>query len=147
MQKVRSDFEAVEMRAYHRTDPAVSSIHIIWGPMALLFIFAAGFFKDLIDLLPPCIFHRLTGIPCLTCGGTRSLVALSQFDIASSFMLNPMLFLSVAGVMTLSSVSFYGLVTKGSIVLRLSDGHKKALRIGTIGLFMANWVYLIFAGR
>lgn len=135
------------MRAYYRPDPAVGSIHIIWGPMALLFIFAAGFFKDLIDLLPPCIFHRLTGFPCLTCGATRSLVALSQFDIASSFTLNPMLFLSVAGVITLSSISFYGIVSKESIVLKLSDGNKKALRIGIIGLFIANWVYLIVVSR
>jgi hypothetical protein len=135
------------MTAYYRVDPAVSSIHIIWGPMALLIIAVVGFFRDFLSLLPPCIFHKLTGIPCLTCGGTRSLAALSQFDIASSFMLNPVLFLCVAGVMTLSSVSFYGFVTKGSIVLKLSDGHKKALRIGIIGLFIANWVYLIFAGR
>ncbi len=144
---MRPDFKAVEMRVYHRTDPAVSSIHIIWGPIALLFIITAGIFKDFIGLLPQCIFHRLTGIPCLTCGGTRSLVALSQFDIASSFLLNPMLLLLAVGVVAFSLVSLYSLISKKGIAVKLNQGQKRALRIGIIGLFITNWVYLVAAGK
>lgn len=135
------------MRVYVQSNPAIGSIHIIWGPIALLFILTAGIFKDFIGLLPPCIFHRLTGIPCLTCGATRSLVALSQFDIASSFSLNPMLLLFAAGVVAFSMVSLYGLILKKAIVAQLNQRQKKALRVGIIGLFLANWIYLVAAGR
>ncbi len=135
------------MKSYVESNPAVSSIHIIWGPMAMLFVIAAGFFKDFLDLLPPCIFHRLTGIPCLTCGGTRSLVALSQFDIASSFLLNPMLLLFAVGIMAFSLFSLFSAVSKKGIIANFSEGQKKALRVGIIGLFLANWAYLVVAGR
>lgn len=135
------------MKSYVESNPAVSSIHIIWGPMALLFIITAGIFKDFISLLPPCIFHRLTGIPCLTCGATRSLVALSQFDIASSFLLNPILLLFAVGIMAFSLVSLYSLISKKGIAVKLNQGQKKALRIGIIGLFITNWVYLVAAGK
>jgi hypothetical protein len=135
------------MRVYVQSNPAVSSIHIIWGPMALLIIAAAGFFKDFLGLLPQCIFHRLTDVPCLTCGATRSLVALSQFDIASSFLLNPMLLLLVVGVVAFSLVSLYSLISKKGIAVKLNQGQKRALRIGIIGLFITNWVYLVAAGK
>ena len=133
------------MKSYIESNPAVRSIHVIWGPIALLFIITAGFFKDFVGLLPPCIFHRLTGIPCLTCGGVRSLVALSQFDVASSFLLNPMVFVFAAGVVVFSLVSLYGLIFARNIVLRLDRGQKKALRIGAISLIIVNWLYLIAA--
>jgi len=133
------------MRAYVRNNSAAMGIHVIWGPMGLLFIVAAGFFKDFLGLLPPCIFHRLTGIPCLTCGATRSLVALSQFDMASSFLLNPMVFVFAAGVVVFSLVSLYGLIFERNIVLRLDKGQKRALRIGVISLIIVNWLYLMAA--
>ncbi len=135
------------MRVYVQSNPAIRSIHIIWGPIALLFIITAGIFKDFLDLLPSCIFHRLTGIPCLTCGATRSLVALSQFDIASSFSLNPMLLLFAMGIMALSLFSLFGAVSKKGIIANFSEGQKKALRVGIIGLFLANWIYLVVSGR
>jgi hypothetical protein len=137
----------IEMRVSCKTDPAVSSVHVVWGPMALLIIAGAGYFKDLLNLLPSCIFHRITGIPCLTCGGTRSLVALSQFDIVSSFLLNPVFSIFAVGVIVFSLISLYGYLMRKSIVIRLSEGRKKALRVSIIGLLAANWVYLIMAGR
>ena len=36
-----------------------------------------------------CLLHRLTGIPCLTCGLTRSVCFLLQGDPATSFALHP----------------------------------------------------------
>ena len=135
------------MKSYVESNPVVSSIHIIWGPMALLFIITAGLFRDFLGLLPPCIFHRLTGIPCLTCGATRSLIALSQFDIASSFLLNPMLLLFAVGIIAFSLVSLYSLISKKGVAIKLNQGHKKALRIGIIVLFITNWVYLVVAGK
>ena len=34
-----------------------------------------------VDILPPCMFRQITGIPCPSCGATRAAVHLSRFQI------------------------------------------------------------------
>ena len=38
----------------------------------IVFWAAAGYFLKLEFNLPPCLFHRLTGLYCPGCGGTRA---------------------------------------------------------------------------
>ena len=45
-----------------------------------------------------CVFHRLTGLPCLTCGSTRALAALAAGDVAGAFRQQP---LAVAAALAL----------------------------------------------
>ena len=33
----------------------------------------------------PCLFHRVTSLPCLTCGMTRAWISLLSFDFAAAF--------------------------------------------------------------
>lgn len=120
-------------------------IHIIWGPMALLFIIVAGFFKDFLGVLPECVFHRVTGVPCLTCGATRSIVALSQFDLISSLALNPLTPIFAIALVVFSSISLSGYIFKKSLVLKFSEREKKLLRIGAVALIVVNWLFLIAA--
>ncbi len=113
--------------------------------MALFFIIAAGFFNDFLDLLPPCVFHKVTGMPCLTCGATRSIVALSQFDFVSSFILNPLTPIFVIALAVFSSISLFGYIFKKSVVLEFSVAEKRVARIGIVALIAVNWIYLIAA--
>jgi len=41
--------------------------------------------------LPECPLHRLTGLYCAGCGGTRAIHALLHGDVAACFRLNPLL--------------------------------------------------------
>lgn len=41
--------------------------------------------------LPPCIFHKLTGLHCPGCGNTRALHALVHGDLRASLAYNPLL--------------------------------------------------------
>jgi hypothetical protein len=131
------------MKIYIKNNPAATNIHIIWGPIALLVIAAAGFFKDFLDLLPPCIFHKVTGVPCLTCGATRSIVALSRLDFASSFLHNPLTMIFAIALVVFSSISLFGYIIKKSLVLKFSEREKRALRIGAVALIALNWLFLI----
>ncbi len=47
-------------------------------------------------LLPPCMFHRLTGLNCPGCGGTRAVQALLRGDWYAAWHFNMFLWISVA---------------------------------------------------
>ena len=53
----------------------------IWAPIVALGLLTARFLP--LDRLPgiSCPFHAMTGFPCLTCGGTRSMAALTRLDL------------------------------------------------------------------
>ena len=40
--------------------------------------------------LPRCVFKTLTGLPCPTCGVTRTIIALSRGDVDRALFLNPL---------------------------------------------------------
>lgn len=53
---------------------------------------AGGLFAALLLCdLPECPLHRLTGLYCAGCGGTRAIHALLHGDVAACFRLNPLL--------------------------------------------------------
>jgi hypothetical protein len=132
-----------EIKNYRPAEP----VHMVWGPMAVLFIMTAGFFKNFAHNLPVCIFHEITGFPCLSCGGTRSLVALSQFELISSFMFNPLVPLFVFGLIVFSLLFFAGAVTKRSVKINLSQRGKRLIRYSVFSLIALNWIFLIVVGR
>ena len=48
------------------------------------------FHIQLANLMPPCLFHKITGLYCLGCGGTRAVFALVRGDIIKSLFYHPM---------------------------------------------------------
>ncbi|UCE65359.1 MAG: DUF2752 domain-containing protein [Candidatus Zixiibacteriota bacterium] len=122
-------------------------VHMVWGPIAVLFIITAGFFKNVAPHLPNCIFHEIAGFPCPTCGGTRSLIALSQFDLVSSFMLNPLVPLFAFGLIAFSLLFFTGAVTRRSLKINLTRRGKRIIRYSVFFIIILNWIFLIIMGR
>jgi hypothetical protein len=47
---------------------------------------------------PQCWMRKLTGIPCPSCGCTRSLAAWSHLDFEQAFRFNPLFFFVCAGL-------------------------------------------------
>lgn len=90
-----------------RLFPADLSLRSLHRSKELLFALGAGLILALSYLRPLyvklpggdvqlCWFHRVTGIPCLLCGMTRSLAAAARLKIGESFylhLLGPFLFL------------------------------------------------------
>jgi hypothetical protein len=122
-------------------------VHMVWGPIAALIIATAGFLESIAPHLPGCIFHEITGFPCPTCGGTRSLIALSRLDLVSSLMYNPLVPLFAFGLIIFSLLFLIGAAAKRSLQIVLTDRGKRILRYSAMGLIAINWIFLIIAGR
>jgi hypothetical protein len=116
---------------------------ILYGSIALLVLCAARFLP-ILSIAPPCTFKGITGIPCPTCGSTRSAVFLSQGDVASALSMNP---LTALGLTAAVLYFFYSVVTlifdlpRISFLLRESE--KQMVRVAAIMLLLLQWVYLI----
>jgi hypothetical protein len=90
------------------------------------------------------VFKGLTGIPCPTCGATRSVVHLSHGDILSAFTMNPLMTLCL-----MSAVLYfiYSLVSAAFHLPRISflftDQERTIMRKGVVMLLLVQWAYLI----
>ncbi|PYK59823.1 MAG: hypothetical protein DME43_07565 [Verrucomicrobia bacterium] len=96
---------------------------------------------------PICLFHALTGHPCLTCGATRSAVAFFHARFFAAFESNPLAFFFYCGL------SIFNLYALAVIVMRaprariaqLTPSERKFIRGFIIALFAFNWIYLLNA--
>jgi len=116
---------------------AVSSLGLIGA--ALWFPFSA---------LPKlCAFLLLTDLPCLTCGMTRSWVALTHGDLAQALAWNP------AGallcVLTLAGALYAGARQLGAPAVRVQSTprERRFARVALVVFVVANWSYVALAGR
>jgi len=65
-------------------------------PLFAVVIYGMGmarFYPDLVYRLAYCPLRETTGIPCLTCGGTHSIVALMEGHFLESLLANTLVFL------------------------------------------------------
>jgi hypothetical protein len=116
---------------------------IIYGGLSIIVLFV-GSTMPVFSLIPSCTFRMLTGIPCPTCGATRSVVALARGNVAASFMMNPLTALCLlAGTL----IFLYSLTCLAfdlpKINLLLSSKEEIALKASVIILLLAQWAYLI----
>ncbi len=116
---------------------------IIYGGVTLSMLGAVRLLPAL-PFLPQCLFKKLTGLPCPTCGATRAVVHLAHGDISHAFMMNP---LTAAGVLAAIFFFLYSIITllfelpRFRVLLRESES--KAIRWGSAALLLAQWLYLL----
>lgn len=116
---------------------------IIYGGIALLML-GVSRLLPVLSFAPDCVFKGLTGIPCPTCGSTRSVVHLAHGDILSAFAMNPLTTLCLMAaivyfISSLMSVAF----DLPRINILLADKEKKVMRAGAVMILLAQWAYLI----
>ncbi|MEK6743901.1 MAG: DUF2752 domain-containing protein [Nitrospirota bacterium] len=117
---------------------------IIYGMIALLALVSARVLP-IQEILPACLFRAATGIPCPSCGTTRVLVHLAHGDIAGSLLLNPLFFLAMITALSLFFVRSALLPFNSSRITLIHTRREGTfLRAGMAGLFLLNWIYLIF---
>ena len=116
----------------------------LWGGAALLCAAAAPLAPALAEAMPPCPFHALVGIPCLTCGGTRTFLALARFDVGAAFSWNPLA--AVAGVLFVAGGVVALLAALAGREVR-TPRSTPLLRAALILALAANWAFLLVQGR
>jgi len=95
--------------------------------------------------LSACPVRVLAGWPCPACGATRAALALARLDFAAAFAWNPLAaagwLLLVGGGLAAALASFVGRLPPEPRTL------PAASRWGFVLALVANWLYLVGAGR
>jgi Protein of unknown function (DUF2752) len=93
-----------------------------------------------------CTFKAMTGLPCMTCGGTRTLGLLARGDLGAALAMNPLVALAFFVLVPWALVDLV-LWTRGrAVAIELGPAGPRAV-IAVIVVVLANWAYLILMGR
>ena len=98
---------------------------------------------------PRCAFHDITGLPCVTCGATRTAIAFFHGNISSAWKWNPLVFAFLCGLSIFDVYALTVLVTRAPRlrIAYFSSAEKTLLRALLIILFVSNWAYLLLHWR
>ena len=94
---------------------------------------------------PRCPFLAVTGLPCVTCGATRSIIAFLHGDFLSALRWNPLAFVAFCALIAFDLYAVIVLVGR-TARLRIVDwtGTERNLaRIALVSLLALNWIYLL----
>lgn len=94
-----------------------------------------------------CMFKGLTGFPCASCGTTRSAALLVAGDWEGALAMNPLATLSLVGLVVAGLADLVTLARGRALRFSVSRSAGFALRVVVPALIVANWLYLIAAGR
>jgi len=94
---------------------------------------------------PRCPFFAATGLPCVTCGATRSAIAFLHADFLLALRWNPLAFFAFCGVIAFDLYAIIVLTgrTPRLRIIGWSVVEKNAARIAVISLLALNWIYLL----
>jgi hypothetical protein len=127
--------------------PAAPPLGAIFGMIGLVAAAAVRLLH--LDTIPfsLCLFKAFTGLPCPTCGTTRALGRLFALDLAGALRMNPFTTLLAVVVAAWALADLALLPRRQALDVRVSPRIAFALRVGALVLFLANWAYLVAAGR
>jgi len=127
--------------------PAAPPLGAIFGGIG--FLAAAAVWLLRLDRVPLtlCVFKGLTGLPCPTCGSTRALGRLFVLDFRGALAMNPFTTVVAAVLAAWALADLALLRSRRALGLEVSPPLARALRVLALVLFLANWLYLVAAGR
>lgn len=94
-----------------------------------------------------CLFRAATGLPCPTCGATRSLARLAHFDLAGAFVMNPVVAAGALGLLLWGLADLLLLPTKRALRVAVPRSWHNKLRVLAVLTLLLNWAFLLLEGR
>lgn len=128
------------------TTPAPATPHhLIWPPLIALGLVLALWLPSGLFVCP---FKAITTLPCLTCGGTRAVRALWGLDPATAWRMNPLVTVGVgAALLYALHAATAALRRRPPFTLSPEGALVRWGRWGLLATVIANWGYLLLAGR
>ena len=87
-----------------------------------------------------CLFKRVTGLPCPTCGFTRGALCLLRGRPDQTWLKNPLLFSALGLLIAATGVR---IIFGRSLRIRLNRAERITAWFIAVVLLAANWVYVI----
>ena len=120
-----------------RISPGIFGFVALWG---LVVITARVFTHYTGADLDTCLFHRLTGYSCPTCGTTRGLMAMARGSWRESFAWNP---LTMTGAVAGSLALVGRALTARTVEFEFTSTEKRLLLGFALAVTGINWAWLI----
>lgn len=122
---------------------AERQLAFVWGGLALAALALRPLWTWLAPHLRPCLMRVVTGIPCPTCGATRSTLALFEGRFGDALVLNPLVTVVAATFVVGGLVAPLWTWRRGTVPtvplpLPLWS------RVGLAVAIVANWSWVIF---
>jgi len=133
----------------HRLDSKETDYELVWLCVTLVALSMAAAWFALGLPWPRCVFHELTGLPCVTCGMTRCAIQFFHGHFFAALKWNPLVFTALCSVMAFDLYAFATLTTRAPR-LRISFSTQRAktfARVSIILAFALNWIYLLSQWR
>lgn len=118
---------------------------LIWLAVSVVSLGLAAGWLTLGLPWPRCLFHDLTGLPCITCGATRSAVQFFHGHFIAAWKWNPVVFVALCALSIFNAYALVALVWRAPR-LRIqfqTTAERKYARILVIAALALNWIYLL----
>jgi hypothetical protein len=128
-----------------RLTPGESDHELIWLSLSVCSFACAFLWLGLGLPWPTCVFHGLTGLPCVTCGLTRCTIAFLHGKFVTAWLWNPFVFVILCGVILFDLYALTILLTRAPRlrITQISSAEKVFTRLLVVTLLAANWIYLL----
>lgn len=117
----------------------------LWGGTAAMLVLLSPLGPVFAGALPACPLKSFTGLPCPSCGATRTALALAEFDLAGALAVSPLATLAwivvVAGGLAAGVAAVAGYAVP-ELPRRVPIGWK----IAAVAALAVNWLYLVWHG-
>jgi len=128
----------------HETDHELLWLSVSLGSLGV----TAGWFAFGLPW-PRCVFHDLTGLPCVTCGMTRSAIQFFHGNFVAALRWNPLVFVALSGLSIFDAYAFVVLVARAPRlrIAKFSSAEKTFVRALVVTFVGTNWGYLLLHWR
>jgi len=133
----------------HQLEPGETDHELIWLAVSLGSLALATAWFALSLPWPRCAFHDLTGLPCVTCGMTRSAIQFFHGHFLAAWKWNPLVFAFLCGVTAFDLYAFVAFAMRAPRlrIAQFDQCEKIFIRASVVALLALNWIYLLLNWR
>lgn len=115
---------------------------MLWSAVAISAVILRPIWIAIAPHLGSCTFRNLTGIPCPSCGTTRTALALLNLELGSALAVNPLGALVAVAFILGGGLALIWVLFRGPIPT-FDLSWSRWWTASVVGVILINWMYLI----